>query len=214
MAKTPLSENSILHFTIDSDAYWQSLGIDTSVEHSEAFYIKAMREDMDSHWKEYTTSLLKESKEKILNNDDGLYISSLNRRLQKEEFDNIINKYPYHLQNTLRVYVESFEIPLETIPDPDEKKEKSRYGFWVADLEKIRNKCGKYLSSALVRAKRNFDNRHGQAWELTNHPLAIGKVLDSALEEVKIEADTVLKPKKIDVSGDKEHISSLRGIFD
>jgi len=205
--------------------FWVSIGADPTKKWTKTYCKKLLADDYKKSFdkngnpagklKEEIESMQARSAERVAK------MSAENKEKLKKyspsNFDfgkSIVYQYPPQLQKTLNSYIESMEVPIDAVPDPSRKTDVERYGWWCQDLEKIRNHGGEHLVDAMVRTKRNFNNRHNQGWDISNHPWSIGKIFLSALEEIKIEADTIFEPKKVEVSEDKEHISSLRGIFD
>lgn len=120
--------------------------------------------------------------------------------------------YPPQLEITAKLYFEVFEIDEKIIPNPHNNADS--FAYWCKDLEKIKFICGKYLSDSLVRAKRNYDNRHDKGFEL-DHPGTIFKILETALKEITKEREMLFVPEEIEEDlFEKQSLGSLRNIFD
>lgn len=130
-----------------------------------------------------------------------------NKVFELQPYDRQVYQYPASVQREARLFFNSFQVPEVTIPLSEDKE---RFPFWVKGLEQLKMVGGDLYSKAIVRAARNYIDRHEEGFEI-HDPMDVMKIFKSALEEIEMEESSIieLKPKKT-AKTSKSALKSLR----
>lgn len=218
MAKKKVVQETVYKIPIFIRAdFFEALGVDTSIKHSEEYYLKKLKVIKSKKNKIKYSQTLDDEKSK--KRDDALakegweiLSDSEKESFRKEvfgggdaQYDYIVNNYPPQTQKIAKLYFEVFQIEPNNIPS--QHGNKSNFGYWVKELDEISRICGIYSVDGLVRAKRNYDTRHD--FEI-DHPGTIFKILKSALEEIEMEREILFVPDKGKKITSKTSLTQMR----
>ena len=170
----------IVDKTFDWNSFWVSIGADLSKKHPKSYFWKLLKEDMAKK----TTR--KDREDLFLDNstvDEVIY--------EDDDYKGIYTNYPAPVQRVAKLYFLVFQI--EPLQIPSQYENKTLFGQWVKELGQIDGVAGEFLVDGLVRAKRNYDERHNKGFEL-DHPSTILKIFKSAIGEVRAEREMLFTP--------------------